>query len=233
MLFDLIKMEILFQDNDLIAVNKPSGLSTLPEGWDPSLPHVRSLLQSIFGPLWIVHRLDKETSGVLLLARNAIAHKSLNDQFANRQTKKVYTCLVFGQLREKSECALPLRINADRKHRTVVDLEKGKPAKTKFESLELLGETCSELNAFPETGYTHQIRIHCLSINAPILGDPLYFTSASKELSLAYSVPRTMLHASQITFFHPTKQDKLTLSAPLQEDFLNTISKLKNQGASK
>jgi RluA family pseudouridine synthase len=219
-------MEILYQDNDLLAINKPSGISTLPEGWAPSIPHVRSLLESMFGPLWIVHRLDKETSGVLLLARNAAAHKNLNDQFASRQTKKVYTCLVFGQVKEATNCALPLLINADRRHRTIVDLENGKPAMTNFEPLHFLGNNSSQLNVMPETGYTHQIRIHCLSLGFPILGDPLYFTPESKSFSLENSVLRTMLHAMHITFAHPINQSKMTISAPLQEDFLSTISAL-------
>jgi tRNA pseudouridine32 synthase / 23S rRNA pseudouridine746 synthase len=220
-------MELLYQDNDLIAINKPSGLSTLPEGWDSSKPHVRSIVEADFGPLWIVHRLDKETSGVLLLARNAAVHKSLNDQFANRQTKKMYSALVLGQFPKTASCALPLHINGDRRHRTIVDLDIGKPASTDFETVEYLDDNASWINAYPKTGYTHQIRIHCLSLGFPILGDPLYFSAESKGFSKQDSIPRTMLHASQITFFHPITHNQLTLSAPFPEDFQNLITSLK------
>lgn len=232
MLFDLNHMEILYQDLDLLAINKPSGLSTLPEGWNPSLPHIRSLLEDQFGPLWIVHRLDKETSGVLLLARNARSHKILNDQFANRQTKKIYSCIVFGYLEENTQCAQPLRINGDRKHRTVIDLERGKPATTRFEVIESLSGSCTLLRALPESGYTHQIRAHCLTIGFPILGDPLYFTPESSSFSRGKMIPRTLLHASQITFTHPGTMEEMKIIAPLQDDFADTILRLKNQGAS-
>ncbi|MEA5077311.1 MAG: RluA family pseudouridine synthase [Anaerolineaceae bacterium] len=219
-------MELLYQDNDLIAINKPSGLSTLPEGWDSSKPHVRSIVEVDFGPLWIVHRLDKETSGVLLLARNAAAHKSLNDQFANRQIKKMYSALVFGHFPKTASCALPLRINGDRRHRTTVDHVLGKPASTDFEAVEYIEDCGSWINAYPKSGYTHQIRFHCLSLGFPILGDPLYFTAESKTFSNQNSITRTMLHASQITFTHPITNNQMTLSAPLPEDFQNAITSL-------
>jgi len=220
-------MELLFQDDDLIVINKPSGLSTLPEGWDPSMPHLRSILEADFGPLWIVHRLDKETSGVLLLARNATAHKSLNNQFSNRKTKKRYSALVFGHFPMTTSCALPLRINGDRRHRTIVDHDLGKPASTDFETVEYLDENVCLINAYPKTGYTHQIRIHCLSLGFPILGDSLYFTAESKTFSNQNSITRTMLHASQITFTHPTTHDQMTLSASFPEDFQDLITRLK------
>jgi RluA family pseudouridine synthase len=167
-------MDILYQDEALLVVNKPAGLSTLPDGYNPSLPHVKSLLEQQEGRLWIVHRLDKETSGVLLLARSAEAHRALNTQFEQHQVSKIYHALVLGDpdWQEKT-VILPLRPNGDRSHRTVVDHITGKPALTHLKVLERFPDYCL-VEAAPETGRTHQIRVHLSSIGLDIVGDKLY-----------------------------------------------------------
>src|SRR5512138_2201442 len=105
-------LEIIHQDEAILVANKPAGLSTLPDGYDSSLPHVKSLLEQQFGRLWIVHRLDKDTSGVLLLARTAQAHRLLNQQFEQHQVLKVYHALVAGSPGwEEKTVDLPLRAN--------------------------------------------------------------------------------------------------------------------------
>lgn len=168
-------IEILFQDEHLLAINKPSGLRTLPDGYQPQLEHVRSLLEPSFGRLWIVHRLDKETSGVPLLERSAVAHQALNGQFAARLVRKEYHALVCGAPNlDGWEIRLQLRMNGDRNHRTVIDPERGKPAATRIRVLERYPDGYALISASPFIGYTHKIRDHLAACNLPILGDPLY-----------------------------------------------------------
>jgi 23S rRNA-/tRNA-specific pseudouridylate synthase len=120
---------VLWQDDTLLVVNKLAGIAFLAEGWDPHKPYLTGLLREQFGRLWNVHRLDKETSGVLLLARSARAHRLLNIQFEQRQVRKTYHALVVGQPEWRQRWVrLPLRLNGDRRHRTVVDREHGTPA---------------------------------------------------------------------------------------------------------
>lgn len=222
-------VEILFQDEHLLAINKPAGLRTLPDGYQPDLEHVRSLLEPRFGRLWIVHRLDKETSGVLLLARSAEAHHLLNDQFAGRVIKKEYHALVRGAPNlDDWEIRLPLRIDGDRNHRTAIDLQRGKPAVTQISVLERYPGHHSLVSARPLTGYTHQIRTHLAACNLPILGDPLYAArphpAAPDDLRItppdcSLSAGRLGLHAFSIQFSHPFSQQALTLTAPYPADF--------------
>jgi len=129
-------IQILYRDEALLVINKPAGLSTLPDGYNPTLPHVKSLLEGQSGRLWTVHRLDKDTSGVLVFARSAEAHRSLNTQFEQHQVTKLYHALVQGSPAWMEYTAdLPLRSDGDRHHRTVVDLRAGKPALTHFKVL--------------------------------------------------------------------------------------------------
>jgi 23S rRNA-/tRNA-specific pseudouridylate synthase len=122
---------ILHLDEALLVINKPSRLHTLPDGYDAALPHVRSLLEPEYGRLWIVHRLDRETSGVLALARSAEAHRHLNTQFAEHTIRKIYHALVLGAPEWKEHTvSLPLSADRGRRHRTVEDPRRGKPAIT-------------------------------------------------------------------------------------------------------
>src|SRR5512136_2436425 len=108
------EIEVLYINDALLVINKPAGLATLPDGYDPTLPHIKSLLEVQYGRLWIVHRLDKDTSGVLVLARSASTHRSMNTQFEHRQVSKVYHALVFGAPEQQdTTVGLPLRANGD------------------------------------------------------------------------------------------------------------------------
>ncbi len=216
-------MDILFQDESIIAVNKPSGLLTIRDGYNPDLPTVKSLLELDFGRCWIVHRLDKETSGILLVARNEAAHRSLNLAFENHQIRKIYHALIFGfPLNKEFIIDFPLRIDGDRRHRTIVDYDQGKPAKSKITIINIFQDCClAEIR--PETGYTHQIRSHLASIGHPILGDRLYKKTNTNPSEV---IARTALHAYEITFIHPSTHSHVKLSAPYPDDFLDTLEKL-------
>ena len=227
-----LMIKIIYQDKSLLVINKPSGINCIPDGYDPTIPHLRSLLEPEFGRLWIVHRLDKETSGIVLLARSADSHRSLNIQFTDRKIKKQYTALIFGNFIDFLSIEAPLLINGDRRHRTVINQEKGKPAKTEIHLNQFFNEKSSEIDAFPFTGYTHQIRSHLFSAGFPILSDPLYNTPESNEYSRLLPIQHTALHAKSITFTHPESNQYLRLEAEPPEEYLDTVNYLKQKGAS-
>ncbi len=124
---------VVFTDENLVVINKPPGLLSVPDGYDPTLLHLRSVLEPFLGRLWMVHRLDKETSGLMVLARDADSHRELNRQFREHEPIKRYLAQVAPQP-SWNEISLdaPLKVNADRAHRTRVDFVKGKPARTDF-----------------------------------------------------------------------------------------------------
>jgi RluA family pseudouridine synthase len=231
-------MDILYQDEALLVVNKPAGLSTLPDGYNPTLPHIKSILEQEYNRLWIVHRLDKQTSGVLLLARSAEAHRSLNAQFEQHLVSKIYHALVNGnpEWQEKT-ITLPLRPNGDRRHRTMIDLASGKSALTHLKVLDRFGEYCL-VEAAPETGRTHQIRAHLSSEGMSIVGDELY-RDRNRDIPLEMesqpihnidlskiSIAGMGLHARSLEINHPISGQRLKFEAPYPvwfEDFLQLL----------
>ena len=220
-------LDLLYQDEFFLVVNKPAGLLTIRDGYNPNLPTIRSIIEEDFGSCYIVHRLDKETSGVLIVARTKETHRLLNLSFQNRMVQKIYHALIAGNP-PASDFVIdqPLRINADRKHRTCVDLNIGKPAITKISVISSF-ITASLVSAMPKTGYTHQIRAHLSSIGYPILGDPLYRLPDVSGLIDNKIIMRTALHAYQISFSHPITRETLTFTAPYPEDFRSAIEFLK------
>src|SRR5919109_3678112 len=126
-------MKIIYKDNHLIVVDKSAGLSVLPDGWEKDSEYLVKKLEEQFGRIFIVHRLDKITSGVMVFARNAETHRALNIQFENREAQKTYHTIVEGNPKWEEKVAKhPLRANVGHKHRTMVDDKKGKPSETRF-----------------------------------------------------------------------------------------------------
>ena len=230
-----LRQIIIFEDDAILVINKPAGLLSLQDGYDKALPHLVTLLSPVFGRLWMVHRLDRDTSGVMVVARSAASHHSLNDQFRDRQVNKVYHALVTGSPTWDATVAdAPLRKDGDRRHRTTIDPLRGKPAMTAFQVLERF-EGCTLLEARPRTGYTHQIRAHAAWLGFPLVGDGLYGSGAPSMppgLSTAgrSSLPilaRPALHAFSIAFQHPTSGQMVTFTAPYPADFTGVLANLR------
>ncbi len=225
---------ILYQDQSILVINKPSGILSIPDGYHPETPHLRSILEPVFGRLYIVQRLDKDTSGIMVIARSVPAHRALNLQFDNRIIKKQYQALIIGiPAWEGITVDAPLTINGDRSHRTRVLPNKGKQARTDYSKV-FCWQSITHVTAIPQTGYTHQVRAHISSIGYPILFDSLYTPPALKEkasaiinsLDVNFDNQRMMLHASEISFFHPESGKLISIQAPMQADMMHIISVL-------
>jgi tRNA pseudouridine32 synthase/23S rRNA pseudouridine746 synthase len=216
-----LKPEIIYEDPNLLIINKPPGLLSVPNGYDPGLPYLKVVLEPEFGPLWLVHRLDKETSGVMVLARNAEAHRKLNQSFRERIIGKIYHGLVTPspQWQEKV-IDFPLKVNADRRHRTRVNYQDGKPAWTSCKVLTRgVQAVLMEFNI--KTGITHQIRAHLRENELILIGERLYNAGLGFP---PISAPRMMLHARELTLPYPRKDESMTFTAPYPEDFRNTYT---------
>ena len=207
-------------------MNKPPGLRSIADGYDASLPHLHGWLSERYGRLWVVHRLDKDTSGVILFARNAEAHRNLNGQFERRETCKQYHALVCGSPDwEAQDIRLPLKVNGDRKHRTVIDGHNGREAFTSVQVLRRFSQY-TLLSAQPHTGYTHQIRAHLAALGFPLLADPLYHSLKAGDRARVFPqlpIQRTALHAARIEFTHPLQHTPCHIDAPYPDDFEQAI----------
>ncbi len=182
---------VLYEDDDIVAVDKPAGLASIPER-DRVKESVLSMLEKqLKRKLFIVHRLDKEVSGVMLFAKNAGMHKYLNEAFFNRNVHKTYRALVRGIMKEgKGEIDRPIRQFGS--GRMGVDEEKGKQSLTKYEVIKRFDER-TLIHAYPVTGRRHQIRVHLYHIGHPVAGDMLYGDKNPQK-----NYPRLMLHAERI-----------------------------------
>lgn len=206
-------MQIIHVDEHILVINKPAGIPVLPDGWEKDSPYLVKMLEEEFGKAWIVHRLDKVTSGVIVFARDAESHRALNIQFENHEVEKIYHAILEGHPKWEEKIAKhPLQINVGHKHRTVVDDKKGKPSETRFKILRR-DQSSTLVEAMPMTGRTHQVRVHAKALGHPLVGDVLYGASESKVIA------RPALHALSLTFTHPTTHERPRFKADYPQDF--------------
>ena len=222
---------VIHSDDDIIVLNKKSGLCVAADRYDPDAPRLDLLAQKEFGELFAVHRIDKDTSGIVVYARSSAAHKKLCEQFAGREVHKVYHCLVRGRpLWQDLNISLALMPDGDARHRTVVSKTHGKPSITDFHFIGSCGPF-SWIEARPRTGRTHQIRAHLNANNLSIVCDPLYSGNQRgvylSELKKRYNgdtdterplINRLALHAYKIQFAHPLKGEPVEFTAPYPKD---------------
>lgn len=206
-------MKIIYEDANLIVVDKPAGLSVLPDGWEKDSEYLVKMLEGMYETVYIVHRLDKITSGVMVFARNAETHRALNIQFENHDAQKTYHTIVEGNPKWEEKIAKhPLRANVGHKHRTMVDDKNGKPSETRFRVIKRYPESAL-VEAKPMTGRTHQIRVHAYALGHPLVEDILY---GARD---RHGLPRPMLHAQSLSFTQPVTNERVKFSAPHPADF--------------
>ena len=200
---------IVHMDERIVVVDKPTGLLSVPGiGPDKADCLAARVAASIAGAR-IVHRLDRDTSGIMVMARDAEAHRELSRQFHDREVEKIYVATVGGNVaNDEGVIDLAIRKDLDDPPRQIVDLERGKPSLTKWRVLRREGDrTMLELR--PRTGRSHQLRLHLQAVGHPILGDDLY--ASSVELAMA---DRLMLHAESLSIIHPSDASPQTFVSP-------------------
>jgi len=213
-------MKILYEDQYLIVVDKPAGLPVLPDGWEKDAPYLVKMLEEEFGKVFIVHRLDKITSGVMVFARDADTHRALNIQFENHEAQKTYHAILEGNPKWDEKTAKhPLRANVGHKHRTMVDNKNGKPSETRFKVIKRYPQSAL-VEAKPMTGRTHQIRVHAYALGHPLVGDTLY---GAQEM---HRIPRPMLHAQSLSFIHPATNERIKFTVPHPADFEDAMKNI-------
>lgn len=231
-------LDILFEDDDLLVLNKSPGLVVHPAAGNEAHTLVNALLHHCAGQLsgiggvarpGIVHRLDKDTSGCLVVAKNDRTHLALAAQFAGRKVDKVYHAILCGELaRESGEINAAIARHPSHRKRMAVTDGKGRAALTQYRVLERLrGATLIEARL--HTGRTHQIRVHFQHIGHPLVGDATYGSRQNQRLEelAGYTAPRQMLHACLLAFSHPKTGKVLALRAPWPEDFRTALRSLK------
>lgn len=222
---EAIPLDLLYEDEHLLAINKPAGMVVHPAPGHPTgtfvnalLAHCKNLAPGL-DPLrpGIVHRLDKETSGVLLAAKTPLAHQRLVEAFSTRRIKKTYLAICLGKP-PNTIVSAPIARHPIRRKEMTITMSKGKEAISQIEVL-AFNHTISLVLIRPETGRTHQIRVHLKHLKAPVLGDSTYGQSSEEA-------KRQLLHAYRLDFFHPITNAPLSLIAPLPADMKSWIQKL-------
>lgn len=205
---------ILHIDNELIVVNKPAGLLSVPGRGESKKDCLISRMQASYPDALIVHRLDMATSGILVLARSASIHRLLSLQFQERQISKQYTAVVNGKIQETEGIVdLPLITDWPNRPKQKIDFESGKSSQTRYKVISYDSQIqTTRLKLMPITGRSHQLRVHMLAIGHYIIGDELYSPKNDIEPTQA----RLLLHASKISFQHPTTKKIITINCPCE-----------------
>lgn len=228
-----IPLEIVYEDNDIIVVNKPKGLVVHPANGNPDGTLVNAIMEickdslsGIGGEIrpGIVHRLDKDTSGLLIVAKNDKAHIKMSEQIKNREVKKIYIALVKGNVNE-DEATINMPIGRSQKDRKKMAVRKeGKEAITHFKVLKRYGEKYTLLEIKIDTGRTHQIRVHMAEIGHPVVGDMVYSNGKNE-----FGIEGQMLHAKSLDFKHPITGKQMHLEAELPDYFKEILEELEKR----
>lgn len=198
---------IVYADDQVIVVDKPSGLLSVPGKTAGRSDCVELRLRAMHPETLLVHRLDCDTSGVIIFARSKAAQGFLGQEFEQRRSEKTYIARLWGRLMpDQGSVDLPLCTDWPNRPRQHVDHVNGRSARTEWQVLGYEGDQ-TRVRLHPLTGRSHQLRVHMLEMGHPILGDPIYATGAA----LAY--PRLMLHAQSLSLHHPTTKERITFSA--------------------
>lgn len=225
-----IPLSVLYEDEDMLVVNKPVGLVVHPAAGHPDHTLVNAILHHCAGQLsgiggvarpGIVHRLDKDTSGCLVVAKNDPAHLKLSEQFAGRQVQKVYQAIVCGRMpRTSGEIEVSIARHPALRQRMAVTTKGGRAAHTSYRVLQQARDV-AWVEMQLHTGRTHQIRVHLEHLGCPVLGDLVYGRRHNARLkqSSGYNPPRQLLHAAKLALHHPRTQQPMTFQSPLPEDF--------------
>ena len=228
-----IPLNVIYEDNDIIVINKPKGMVVHPANGNPDGTLVNAVmnlckdsLSGIGGEIrpGIVHRLDKDTSGAIIVAKNDKAHIALSEQLKNHEVKKTYLALVRGIIKE-NEATINMPIARSKKDRKKMDVDKdGKEAITHFKVLGRYKNKYTLLQINLETGRTHQIRVHLSHIGYPIIGDEVYSNGKNE-----WNVSGQCLHAWKLEFKHPITGKKISLEAEIPEYLKNIIKELEEE----
>ncbi|GAA5159465.1 RluA family pseudouridine synthase [Viridibacterium curvum] len=205
-----LPLDVLYEDDTCVVVNKPSGLLSVPGRGEEKQDCMATRLLGRFPDAMIVHRLDMETSGILVFARGVDAQRTLSMAFASRQVSKAYEALVSG-LPDPTDGSIDMPLITDwpNRPRQMVDHQRGKPSLTHFSTLARPSPDTSRLRLIPITGRSHQLRVHLQAIGHAILGDALYADAPARQ-----QAPRLMLHACELRFPHPVSGEPIHISCP-------------------
>ncbi len=226
-----IPLDVVYEDNDILVVNKQKGLVVHPGNGNPDgtlvnaiMARCKDSLSGIGGEIrpGIVHRIDKDTSGLLIIAKNDNAHINISEQIKNHEVQKTYIALVRGVIKE-NQATIDMPIARSTKERTKMAVsKKGKNAVTHIKVLERFDDfTLVEVKI--ETGRTHQIRVHMAQIGYPVVGDYIYSNGKNP-----FDVVGQMLHSYRLVFVHPVSNKKMELEAPIPEYFADVLKRLRN-----
>jgi len=204
-------ISILFEDEDIVAANKPEGLASIPERDKNKESLLASLSVQLQRRLFVVHRIDKDVSGVIIFAKNEPAHRWLNQQFSKRAVRKTYVALAHGVI-DNETGTIDKALRQFGSGRVGVDPRRGKLSSTAFRVTRRFA-SCTLVDAIPLSGRRHQIRVHFYSIAHPLVGDRRY-----GDRSLQRGFPRLMLHAKRLEFLLPAGTD-VAIEAPIPESF--------------
>jgi len=204
-----VPLEVIHEDHAILLVNKPAGLLSVPGKGAHLADCLMARVQAVFPQALLVHRLDMDTSGVMVFALTPAAQRHLGLQFEKRQTRKAYVARVWGEMPEKEgHIDLPLIVDWPNRPRQHVNFETGKPAQTDWRRIRIEAGT-TRVRLFPKTGRSHQLRVHMKEIGHPILGDPFYAEGPARDF------PRLMLHSESLKLRHPEGGKGMVFRAPV------------------